>query len=78
MILNSVSMIKRTIELLKIYPTIELFLDNDKTGDDATRILRNEFANAQDGRILYQHYKDLNEFLTATEIPEQRRRKIGR
>lgn len=78
LILNSVSMIKRTVELLKTYPNIELFLDNDRTGDDVTRILRNEFPNAQDGRILYQHYKDLNEFLTTSEIPEQRRRKIGR
>ena len=78
LILNSVSMIKRTVELLKTYPNIELFLDNDRTGDDATQLLQKEFPYAQDNRFLYQHCKDLNEFLTTSEIPEQRRRKIGR
>ncbi len=78
LILNSVSMIKRTIELLKTYPNIELFLDNDRTGDDATQLLQKEFPHAQDNRFLYQHCKDLNEFLTTSEIHEQRRRKIGR
>ncbi|WP_434981372.1 toprim domain-containing protein [Daejeonia sp. YH14] len=78
LILNSVSMIKRTTEMLRIYPNIELFLDNDRTGDDATQLLQKEFPYAQDNRFLYQHCKDLNEFLTTSEIPEQRRRKIGR
>lgn len=63
LILNSVSMIGKTTELIKKYPTVELYLDNDRTGDDTTQILIRRYAESEDCRTLFQNHKDLNEFL---------------
>ena len=63
LILNSVSMINRATDLVKTYPNIELYLDNDRTGNDATEILNRRFPEAEDCRLLYRNFKDLNEFL---------------
>ena len=75
LILNSVSMINRATDLVKNYPTIELYLDNDKTGNEVTEILNRRFTQAQDCRILYKNHKDLNEFLMSWEM---RKRDTGR
>ena len=64
LILNSVSMINRATGLVKTYPNIELYLDNDRTGNEVTEILNRRFPEAEDCRILYRNHKDLNEFLT--------------
>ena len=63
LILNSVSMIGKATELIKKYPTVELYLDNDRTGDDTTQILIRRFDESEDCRTLFQNHKDLNEFL---------------
>lgn len=68
LILNSVSMINRATDLVKTYPNIELFLDNDQTGNEVTEILNSRFPEAQDCRILYRNHKDLNEFLKGGNI----------
>ncbi len=75
LILNSVSMINRATDLVKNYPTIELYLDNDKTGNEVTEILNRRFTQAQDCRILYKNHKDLNEFLMSRVM---RKRDTGR
>ncbi len=64
LILNSVSMINRATDMVKTYPNIELYLDNDRTGDEVTEILNRRFPEAEDCRILYRNHKDLSEFLT--------------
>ncbi|WP_312322047.1 toprim domain-containing protein [Soonwooa sp.] len=68
LILNSVSMINRATDLVKTYPNIELYLDNDRTGNEVTEILNRRFPEAEDCRILYPNHKDLNEFLTGGNI----------
>lgn len=68
LILNSVSMINRATDLVKTYPNIELYLDNDRTGNEVTEILNRRFPEAEDCRILYPNHKDLNEFLTVGNI----------
>ncbi|WP_130734467.1 toprim domain-containing protein [Flavobacterium sp. J27] len=65
MILNSISMLEKSLHLLFNYEKIELFLDNDLQGDKATELLKNQFKNVIDGRIKYKNHKDLNEFITA-------------
>lgn len=67
-ILNSVSMIHRTSQLLTQYQKIELYLDNDPTGDTATENLRKTYPHATDERILFRNHKDLNEFLQDTDL----------
>ncbi len=77
-ILNSVSMANKAFEVLKNYKEIELFLDNDRTGDLATSAIKMEFPGAKDGRILYHRTKDLNEFIVGPIQPSQGVRRIGR
>lgn len=68
LVLNSVSMINRATDLVKTYPNIELYLDNDPTGNEVTEILNRRFPEAEDCRILYLNHKDLNEFLAGGNI----------
>ena len=62
-ILNSVTMISKVKNQLENYQNIELFLDNDRTGDSATEILKKQNSKVSDERILFKNHKDLNEFL---------------
>ncbi len=62
-ILNSISMISKVKNQLENYQSVELFLDNDRTGDSVTEILKKQNSNVLDERILFKSHKDLNEFL---------------
>ncbi len=62
-ILHSVSMISKVKKQLENYENVELYLDNDRTGDSVTETLKNENPNVSDERILFKNHKDLNEFL---------------
>lgn len=61
-------MINRATDLVKSYPNIELYMDNDRTGNEVTEILNRRFPEAEDCRILYPNHKDLNEFITVGNI----------
>ena len=78
LVLNSVSMVAKAENLLKTYKAAELYLDNDKAGDEATKKLNSQFPNAENCRLLYKNFKDLNEFLCVEEISEKRCKKLGR
>ncbi|SNV35180.1 DNA primase (bacterial type) [Chryseobacterium taklimakanense] len=71
LILNSVSMINRATDLLKTYSNIELYLDNDRTGNAVTKIINRRFPEAEDCRILYPNHKDLNEFLKSADMSKR-------
>ena len=62
-ILNSVSMISKVKNQFENYQQIELYLDNDRTGDSVTEILKKQNSKVSDERILFKNHKDLNEFL---------------
>ena len=63
-ILNSTSLVKKTMGLLNEYSVIKLFMDNDEAGNKATDFLI-ENANGKiiDSRIYYEKYNDLNHYL---------------
>lgn len=69
LILNSVSMVERAIPLMNPYPQLELMMDNDSAGRDATNhiILRTQQSSPmrviRDRSLLYSDYKDLNDYL---------------
>ncbi len=67
-ILNSVTMISKVKNLLENYQKIELFLDNDRSGNSVTEILKKQNSNVSDERILYKNHKDLNEFLQQNDL----------
>ncbi|MDN3606719.1 toprim domain-containing protein [Kaistella yonginensis] len=63
MILNSVSMIYKIKNSLKNYEKIDLYFDNDAAGNRAVEIIKNENNEAEDCRVLYSDFKDLNDWL---------------
>jgi len=63
LILNSVSMIHNIKNSLGKYEKVELYLDNDEAGNRAVEIISSEIQNAEDCRVLYLDFKDLNEYL---------------
>ncbi|WP_175623364.1 toprim domain-containing protein [Chryseobacterium schmidteae] len=62
-ILNSVSMVSNIKNALENYKNIELYFDNDEAGNRAVEMIKNENQNAEDCRILYSDFKDLNDWL---------------
>ena len=62
-ILNSVTMIFKLEKIIKSYEKIELYFDNDEAGNRATNEVKRLNPYVKDNRILYQNYKDLNDFI---------------
>jgi hypothetical protein len=64
LILNSVSLKEKAIDEVKgRFLKYELYLDNDRAGDDTTKYLQQELQNTVDKRAYYKKYKDINDFL---------------
>ena len=63
LILNSVSMIAKIKNTIKNYENIELYFDNDEAGNRAVEIIKKEKNEAEDCRVLYSGFKDLNDWL---------------
>jgi len=62
-ILNSVSMISMIKNSIENYENIELYFDNDEAGNRAVEMIKNENKNAEDCRVLYSDFKDLNDWM---------------
>jgi hypothetical protein len=71
LILNSLSMLSKTDEVLLNYSEIFWALDNDAAGSKATENClekwNNELVKSKDVRYLFQGSKDLNEYLVTKE-----------
>ena len=63
LILNSVSMVSKIKNDLGNYQHIELYFDNDGAGNHAVEMIKSKNEKAEDCRILYSSFKDLNEWL---------------
>ena len=61
-ILNSNSLVHKIRDLLANYTHVELFLDNDESGSEATCKILSWHPNTQDLRFLYSDFKDFNDF----------------
>ncbi len=67
LILNSAALLVKNISVLSDYDFIELYLDNDKTGNKYTSLITEKFENAKDCRELFHGFKDLNEWIMKVE-----------
>lgn len=79
LVMNSISLLNRTKEYLKIYPEIHLFLDNDKAGETCKNEILKSFPEAKDHSEIYSPHKDFNDYLlfqnkTETEIENKNQR----
>lgn len=68
LILNSVALINKNLDLLSGYKSIEMFLDLDEAGDKCTNLILERFENAFDCRALFSPFKDLNEWLKVCNL----------
>jgi len=65
LVLNSTAFADKVIELLNTYDTIELYLDNDKTGKRITQMFLENSKNCTDKSGLYRNNKDINAWLVS-------------
>ena len=63
LVMNSIALLNKSIEHLKNYPNIHLFLDNDNAGIKCRSEIIKFFPEAKDYSGIYSNHKDLNEFL---------------
>lgn len=68
LILNSVALITKNLTILEDYKTIELYLDNDFTGDKYTNTILESFQNSIDSRGIYKGFKDFNDWYSVFEL----------
>jgi DNA primase len=78
LISNSVSMIHDIKNSLENYKNVQLYFDNDEAGNRAVEIIRNQNQNAEDCRILYSDFKDLNDWLVHRHPSNERQVKLRR
>ncbi len=63
LVLNSLALIKATETIITKYELVELYLDNDSAGENATRYLTEKHPHIIDQSDAYKNHKDLNDFL---------------
>jgi 5S rRNA maturation endonuclease (ribonuclease M5) len=62
LILNSTAMFFKIEKLLNEYNKISMFLDNDSNGKFIKSKIQNQYKNVEDCSLIYQKFKDLNEW----------------
>lgn len=67
LILNSVAMINKCVEILLNYEEIDLYLDNDNPGKTYTQETLKKYNNCIDKSNIYSKYKDFNEYHINTQ-----------
>lgn len=63
LVMNSTAFLNKSVEHLKNYSDINLFLDNDTAGIKCKSQIIKLFPEAKDHSGIYSNHKDLNEFL---------------
>ncbi|SHE78175.1 toprim domain-containing protein [Chryseobacterium sp. OV279] len=63
LVMNSIALLNKSIQHLKNYSDINLFLDNDNAGIKCKSEIIRSFPEAKDHSVIYSNHKDLNEFL---------------
>ncbi|MFK7002042.1 toprim domain-containing protein [Flavobacterium oreochromis] len=71
LILNSVGLLHKNLDIIERYTQVETFLDNDEAGDKYTQQINEKFPQAIDKRKLFSGYKDLNEWFCIMKLEVQ-------
>jgi len=67
LVLNSLALVSKSLEVLGRHRRVLLYLDNDRAGRKVTERLLQSNLNCRDHSSLYKYYKDLNELLVARQ-----------
>ena len=62
LVLNSLVNLKKARPIFEEYQTINLYLDHDEAGRNATQDIMHQYPEARDGSDFYSSFKDLNEY----------------
>lgn len=65
LVLNSLVMLNKSMEVLQTHQQVFAFLDHDHPGKVAFQKLAASGMDVLDGSVLYKNYKDVNEYLVA-------------
>ena len=63
LVLNSLSMLNKSLPILDAHEHVILFLDNDEAGKKAKESLTLKGVAFQDASLIYSSFKDVNEYL---------------
>lgn len=79
LVMNSISLLNKTKEYLQNYSEINLFLDNDKSGENCKNEILKSFPEAKDHSKIYFPHKDLNDYLLSRiQIKNENRQQKAR
>jgi hypothetical protein len=76
-VLNSIILLDKAMDFLKLHKTIHLCMDNDKAGKQMAAKIRNVYGNVTDQSDFYKNYKDLNDYLQGKKIEQPPKKKRG-
>lgn len=62
LVLNSLTNLKKARPILEEYEMINLYLDHDEAGRNATQHIMHQYPGTRDGSDFYTSFKDLNEY----------------
>lgn len=62
-VLNSTSMVDKALPTIGKFKEIHLYLDNDESGDKATRDIKHLYVHAIDHRDAYKEFNDVNDYI---------------
>ncbi|MCM4162603.1 MULTISPECIES: toprim domain-containing protein [unclassified Arenibacter] len=68
LILNSLAFVEKIPGVIKRYQSIALYLDNDKAGKSATKLLMEQSPKCRDMSNLYKDFKDVNAWLMSKKL----------
>jgi hypothetical protein len=73
-VLNSLSFVARSLDILQQHQAVKLYLDHDKAGTKELAFIKQTIPYAEDASRFYSGHKDLNAYL---KIQQQRGRGLG-
>jgi hypothetical protein len=74
LVLNSLSFVGKSLEILQQRPAAKLYLDHDKAAAKEMAFIKQTIPNVEDASRFYSGYKDLNAYL---KIQQQQSRGLG-
>jgi hypothetical protein len=75
-VLNSLSFFEKSRAVMENYNLVKLYLDNDKAGQNCSRLALSLSNKYKDESSLYKNHKDFNDWLVNHELKQHK--KIGR
>ncbi|MCE7072607.1 toprim domain-containing protein [Dyadobacter sp. CY327] len=72
LVLNSVGLVDRSLDILEVYRSIFLYLDHDNAGRKTQEKYESAGLKTVDASIIYKQYKDVNDYLVSQKsIPKE-------